>query len=79
MKVVNTVRVVKTDSNHPEYLDGRLDQYVGQTGIIHERNCATTSDCYELEFADEVTLGRSIIDRTPFESTFSGRKQGNKK
>ena len=29
----------------------------------------------ELEYADEVTLGRSIIDRTPFEVTFSGRKQ----
>ena len=29
----------------------------------------------ELEYADEITLGRSIVDRTPFESTFSGRKQ----
>ena len=28
----------------------------------------------ELEYADEITLGRSIIDRTPFEVTFSGRK-----
>ena len=32
----------------------------------------------ELEYADEVTLGRSIIDRTPFEATFAGRKQGNR-
>jgi recombination protein RecR len=31
----------------------------------------------ELEYADEITLGRSIVDRTPFESTFSGRKQDN--
>lgn len=29
----------------------------------------------ELEYADEITLGRSIVDRTPFEATFSGRKQ----
>ena len=29
----------------------------------------------ELEYADEITLGRSILDRTPFEVTFSGRKQ----
>ena len=29
----------------------------------------------ELEYADEITLGRSILDRTPFENTFSGRKQ----
>ena len=29
----------------------------------------------ELEYADEITLGRSIVDRTPFESTFTGRKQ----
>ena len=29
----------------------------------------------ELEYADEITLGRSIVDRTPFEVTFSGRKQ----
>ncbi len=29
----------------------------------------------ELEYADEITLGRSIVDRTPFESTFKGRKQ----
>lgn len=29
----------------------------------------------ELEYADEITLGRSILDRTPFEATFSGRKQ----
>ena len=29
----------------------------------------------ELEYADEITLGRSIADRTPFEVTFSGRKQ----
>jgi recombination protein RecR len=28
----------------------------------------------ELEYADEITLGRSIVDRTPFEATFSGRK-----
>jgi recombination protein RecR len=28
----------------------------------------------ELEYADEITLGRSIVDRTPFEVTFSGRK-----
>ncbi len=31
----------------------------------------------ELEYADEITLGRSIVDRTPFEVTFGGRKQGN--
>ena len=31
----------------------------------------------ELEYADEVTLGRSIIDRTPFEATFGERKPGN--
>jgi recombination protein RecR len=30
----------------------------------------------ELEYADEITLGRSIVDRTPFEATFGGRKQG---
>ncbi|MFC2116050.1 recombination mediator RecR [Bacteroidota bacterium] len=30
----------------------------------------------ELEYADEITLGRSIVDRKPFESTFSERKQG---
>ena len=29
----------------------------------------------ELEYADEITLGRSIVDRTPFESTFKERKQ----
>ncbi len=29
----------------------------------------------ELEYADEITLGRSIVDRTPFEINFSGRKQ----
>ena len=29
----------------------------------------------ELEYADEITLGRSILDRTPFEVSFSGRKQ----
>jgi recombination protein RecR len=29
----------------------------------------------ELEYADEITLGRSIADRTPFEVTISGRKQ----
>ena len=29
----------------------------------------------ELEYADEITLGRSIINRTPFESTFGERKQ----
>ena len=32
----------------------------------------------EIEYADEVTLGRSIVDRTPFEATFSKRKQGNR-
>lgn len=32
----------------------------------------------ELEYADEITLGRSIVDRTPFEATFGGRKQGNR-
>lgn len=31
----------------------------------------------ELEYADEITLGRSIVDRTPFEATFGGKKQGN--
>lgn len=29
----------------------------------------------ELEYADEITLGRSIVDRTPFESTFAGEKR----
>jgi recombination protein RecR len=29
----------------------------------------------ELEYADEITLGRSINDRKPFEVTISGRKQ----
>ena len=29
----------------------------------------------DLEYADEITLGRSIVDRTPFETTFSRRKQ----
>ena len=33
----------------------------------------------ELEYADEITLGRSIVDRTPFESTFAGRKQDRTK
>jgi recombination protein RecR len=28
----------------------------------------------ELEYADEITLGRSIADRTPFEATISSRK-----
>ncbi len=28
----------------------------------------------ELEYADEITLGRSILDRTPFETTLRGRK-----
>ena len=32
----------------------------------------------ELEYADEVTLGRSIVDRTPFEDTFGSRKQENR-
>ncbi len=27
----------------------------------------------ELEYADEITLGRSIINRTPFDGTFSGK------
>jgi recombination protein RecR len=27
----------------------------------------------ELEYADEVTLGRSIVNRTPYESTFSAK------
>jgi len=31
----------------------------------------------ELEYADEVTLGRSIVDRTPYEATFAGKKQGD--
>ncbi|HEC41981.1 MAG TPA: recombination protein RecR [Bacteroides sp.] len=31
----------------------------------------------ELEYADEITLGRSIVDRKPFESSFVGRKQGD--
>jgi recombination protein RecR len=31
----------------------------------------------ELEYADEITLGRSIVDRTPFEATFGGKRQGN--
>jgi recombination protein RecR len=30
----------------------------------------------ELEYADEITLGRSIVDRTPFEVSFGERKQG---
>ena len=30
----------------------------------------------ELEYADEITLGRSIADRTPFEATISVRKSG---
>jgi len=30
----------------------------------------------ELEYADEITLGRSIVDRTPYEATFAGKKQG---
>ncbi len=29
----------------------------------------------ELEYADEITLGRSIVNRTPFESTLVERKQ----
>ncbi len=29
----------------------------------------------ELEYADEITLGRSILDRTPFETTFSPGNQ----
>jgi recombination protein RecR len=29
----------------------------------------------ELEYADEITLGRSIADRTPFEPTISGKKK----
>ena len=29
----------------------------------------------ELEYADEVTLGRSLVNRTPFSSTLSERKQ----
>ena len=32
----------------------------------------------ELEYADEITLGRSIVDRKPFESTFAGGKQEKK-
>jgi recombination protein RecR len=31
----------------------------------------------ELEYADEITLGRSIVNRTLFESTFAERKQGS--
>jgi len=31
----------------------------------------------ELEYADEITLGRSIVDRTPYEATFAGKKQGD--
>lgn len=33
----------------------------------------------ELEYADEITLGRSIVDRTLFESTFAKRKQDGPK
>lgn len=29
----------------------------------------------ELEYADELTLGRSIVDRKPYESTFAGAKK----
>jgi recombination protein RecR len=29
----------------------------------------------ELEYADEITLGRSIADRTPFEATISSQKK----
>lgn len=32
----------------------------------------------ELEYADEITLGRSIVNRTPFISTLSNNKQDNK-
>lgn len=32
----------------------------------------------ELEYADEITLGRSIINRTPFISTLSNNKQDKK-
>jgi recombination protein RecR len=32
----------------------------------------------ELEYADEITLGRSIINRTPFISTLSNKKQDKK-
>ena len=31
----------------------------------------------ELEYADEITLGRSIVDRTPYEATFADKKKGN--
>jgi recombination protein RecR len=31
----------------------------------------------ELEYADEITLGRSIVNRTPYEATFADNKKGN--
>ncbi len=57
------------------YIYKRLNSYPVNVSTLARG--VSTGD--ELEYADEVTLGRSIVDRTPFETTFSGRKQGNRK
>jgi recombination protein RecR len=53
------------------YIYKRLNKYPVQISTLARG--LSTGD--ELEYADEITLGRSIVDRTPFESTFSGPKQ----
>ncbi len=56
------------------YIYKRLKEYPVKISML-ARGLATGD---ELEYADEVTLGRSILNRTPFESTFGERKPGNK-
>lgn len=53
------------------YIYKRLNKYPVRITTL-ARGLATGD---ELEYADEITLGRSIVDRTPFETAFSGRKQ----
>jgi recombination protein RecR len=56
------------------YIYKRLNRYPVRITTL-ARGLATGD---ELEYADELTLGRSIVDRTPFEATFSDRKQESK-
>ncbi len=53
------------------YIYKRLKTYTVKISTL-ARGVATGD---ELEYADEITLGRSILDRTPFENSFAGRKQ----
>ena len=56
------------------YVYKRLNQYPVRITTL-ARGLATGD---ELEYADEITLGRSIVDRTPYETTFAERKQESK-